>query len=189
MIYPALLSLGRPGFVMVLMLLRGGRGCERCSSRGSSRAATDADHDRVSNFTRAWGPVGLIGAALAIAGFQAYWRRLTAPLGGHDGGPLFRCSATRCVKPRHRAIFARAMRRWFKQCDLVQSIHIARAILGNKRIDKRRLDRSRQGIKRGEGIAEPIRPHGRMSYAAAHLLNVGPKERKTGKLDAMFTPG
>ena len=66
---------------------------------------------------------------------------------------------------------------------LVQSVNISRAILGNKRIAGS-LDLVTQGIKRGEGISEPLRRTGQFPALAAHLLSVG---EETGKLDAMFT--
>ncbi len=42
---------------------------------------------------------------------------------------------------------------------------------------------SSQGVKRGEGIAGPLRKAGVFPPLAAHLLTVG---EETGRLDAMF---
>ena len=41
-----------------------------------------------------------------------------------------------------------------------------------------------QGVKRGEGIAVPVRKAGVFPPLAAHLLTVG---EETGRLDAMFS--
>jgi general secretion pathway protein F len=65
---------------------------------------------------------------------------------------------------------------------LVQSIGIAGATLRNKRIAGS-LDSVSQGVKRGEGIATPIRKTGEFPPLAAHLLSVG---EETGRLDHMF---
>ena len=88
------------------------------------------------------------------------------------------------LRKAETARFARAMATLVSNSvPLVQSINIARAILGNKRIANS-LDSVAQGIKRGEGIAEPLRRTGQFPALASHLLNVG---EETGKLDAMFT--
>lgn len=65
---------------------------------------------------------------------------------------------------------------------LVQSIGIAGAILNNKKIAAS-LEIVSLGIKRGEGIAGPLRRAGQFPPLAAHLLSVG---EETGRLDAMF---
>jgi general secretion pathway protein F len=65
---------------------------------------------------------------------------------------------------------------------LVQSIQIARAVLAN-RVIAGSLEAVAQGVKRGEGIAGPIRRAGQLPPLAAHLLSVG---EETGRLDQMF---
>jgi general secretion pathway protein F len=65
---------------------------------------------------------------------------------------------------------------------LVQSIGIAGAILNNRKIAGS-LEGVAQGVKRGEGIAAPIRKTGVFPALAAHLLTVG---EETGRLDQMF---
>jgi general secretion pathway protein F len=66
---------------------------------------------------------------------------------------------------------------------LVQSLQIAGGTLENQRIS-RSLETVAQGVKRGEGIAVPLRRTGQFPSLAAHLLSVG---EETGKLDEMFT--
>jgi general secretion pathway protein F len=65
---------------------------------------------------------------------------------------------------------------------LVQSIGIAGAILNNRRISNS-LEAVSLGVKRGEGIAAPMRRAGQFPPLAAHLLAVG---EETGRLDQMF---
>jgi general secretion pathway protein F len=65
---------------------------------------------------------------------------------------------------------------------LVQSIHIAAATLSNRMISAALLGVA-QGVKRGEGIANPIRKAAVFPPLAAHLLAVG---EETGRLDHMF---
>jgi general secretion pathway protein F len=81
------------------------------------------------------------------------------------------------------ARFARAMSTLVSNSvPLVQSIAIAGATLNNKRISGS-LQTVAQGVKRGEGIAGPLRKAGQFPPLAAHLLAVG---EETGRLDSMF---
>ena len=80
--------------------------------------------------------------------------------------------------------FARAMATLVaNSVPLVQSIHIAGAILNNRKIAGA-LEQVAQGVKRGEGIANPIRKVGQFPPLAGHLLAVG---EETGRLDTMFS--
>jgi general secretion pathway protein F len=82
------------------------------------------------------------------------------------------------------ARFARAMSTLVaNSVPLVQSIAIAGATLNNRRI-ARSLSIVSQGVKRGEGIAGPLRRTGEFPPLAAHLLAVG---EETGRLDHMFS--
>jgi general secretion pathway protein F len=65
---------------------------------------------------------------------------------------------------------------------LVQSIGIAAATLNNKMIATA-MGVVAMGVKRGEGIAAPMKKVGVFPPLAAHLLTVG---EETGKLDQMF---
>jgi general secretion pathway protein F len=87
------------------------------------------------------------------------------------------------LRKSETARFARAMATLVaNSVPLVQSIGIAGATLRNKRIAGS-LDSVSQGVKRGEGIATPIRKTGEFPPLAAHLLSVG---EETGRLDHMF---
>ncbi|MGA2325302.1 MAG: type II secretion system F family protein [Bryobacteraceae bacterium] len=79
--------------------------------------------------------------------------------------------------------FARAMETLVaNSVPLVQSLGIAGAILNNRRIAAS-LESVAQGVKRGEGLAAPLRRTGEFPALAAHLLSVG---EETGHLDHMF---
>ncbi len=88
------------------------------------------------------------------------------------------------LRKAETARFARAMATLVaNSVPLVQCIGISRAILNNKRIANS-LEQVATGIKRGEGIAGPLRKTGEFPPLAAHLLSVG---EETGRLDQMFT--
>jgi general secretion pathway protein F len=81
------------------------------------------------------------------------------------------------------ARFARAMSTLVaNSVPLVQSLGISAAILNNKKM-ARSLESVSQGVKRGEGIAAPLRRAGTFPALAGHLLSVG---EETGRLDMMF---
>ncbi|HKW99116.1 MAG TPA: type II secretion system F family protein [Bryobacteraceae bacterium] len=87
------------------------------------------------------------------------------------------------LRKAETARFARSMATLVaNSVPLVQSIGIAAAILNNRRISGR-LGEVAQGVKRGEGIAAPIRKAAVFPPLAAHLLTVG---EETGRLDQMF---
>jgi general secretion pathway protein F len=87
------------------------------------------------------------------------------------------------LRKAETARFARAMSTLVQNSvPLVQSIGIAGATLNNKRIAGS-LSIVSQGVKRGEGIAGPLRKTGEFPPLAAHLLAVG---EETGRLDTMF---
>lgn len=126
----------------------------------------------------------MVAAALiaAFVGFRAYigtangriwWdrTRLKLPL---LGDALLKSETSR---------FARAMSTLIgNSVPLVQSIGIAAATLNNRSLSGA-LAGVAQGVKRGEGIAGPMRKAAVFPPLAAHLLTVG---EETGRLDSMF---
>ncbi len=87
------------------------------------------------------------------------------------------------LRKAETARFARAMGTLVQSSvPLVQSINIAGAILNNKRISGS-LEIIATGVKRGEGIAGPLKRAGQFPPLAGHLLSVG---EETGRLDSMF---
>ncbi|HYZ85024.1 MAG TPA: type II secretion system F family protein [Bryobacteraceae bacterium] len=87
------------------------------------------------------------------------------------------------LRKAETARFARAMSTLVaNSVPLVQSIHIAGAILTNQKMAGA-LEGIAQGVKRGEGIAVPVKRAAIFPPLAGHLLTVG---EETGHLDQMF---
>ena len=87
------------------------------------------------------------------------------------------------LRKAETARFARAMSTLVaNSVPLVQSLGISAAILNNKKMAGS-LEAVSQGVKRGEGIAAPLRRAGAFPALAGHLLAVG---EETGRLDHMF---
>jgi general secretion pathway protein F len=136
-----------------------------------------------SDFTRHYSWIMLAGLAALAIGWRVYTRtaagrlwwdrtRLRIPL---LGDALLKAETAR---------FARSMATLVANTvPLVQSIGIAAATLNNRMI-ARAMDGVAQGVKRGEGIAAPIRKAAVFPPLAGHLLLVG---EETGRLDQMFT--
>jgi len=135
-----------------------------------------------SRFVQTWGWIGLagvLGIGIALYSYtrtpigRLWWDtlRLRIPLLGD------------ALRKAETARFARAMATLVaNSVPLVQSIGIAGAILNNRRIAGS-LEAVAQGVKRGEGIAAPLRRSGQFPPLAGHLLSVG---EETGRLDQMF---
>ncbi len=135
-----------------------------------------------SKFLQNYGLAGLIALIVAAISLFSYVRttrgrlwwdtlRLRVPLLGD------------ALRKAETARFARAMGTLVSNTvPLVQSIAIAGATLNNRRISGS-LEAVAMGVKRGEGIATPLRRAGQFPPLAAHLLAVG---EETGRLDTMF---
>ncbi len=135
-----------------------------------------------SKFMQAYGWLGLGILVALVLGFYSYIRtsagrlwwdtlRLRIPLLGD------------ALRKAETARFARAMGTLVSNSvPLVQSIGIAGATLNNRRIAGS-LEAVSLGVKRGEGIATPLRRAGQFPPLASHLLSVG---EETGRLDQMF---
>lgn len=135
-----------------------------------------------SRIVKTYGWVTLGALAIAFTAFRSYIRTASGRLWWDGfclkipvlGGALRRAEVSR---------FARAMSTLVSNSvPLVQSIQISGATLNNKKISNS-LQTVIQGVKRGEGIAAPLRRCGEFPPLAAHLLSVG---EETGRLDAMF---
>jgi general secretion pathway protein F len=135
-----------------------------------------------SNFLQAYGWIGITALLAFAIGMYTYVRtsagrlwwdtlRLKVPLLGD------------ALRKAETARFARAMGTLVSNSvPLVQSIAIAGATLNNRRISGSLASVS-MGVKRGEGIAGPLKRAGQFPPLAAHLLSVG---EETGRLDQMF---
>jgi general secretion pathway protein F len=124
-----------------------------------------------------------IGAALAAVVAMRAWIRTPRGRMWWDTMRLRIPLLGDALRKGETARFARAMETLVSNgVGLVQSLGIAGAILTNKRISQS-LDSVAQGVKRGEGIAAPLRRTGQFPQLASHLLTVG---EETGRLDQMF---
>jgi len=126
-------------------------------------------------------------AAAALAAVIIAWTLYTRTPSGRlwwDRNRLKIPLLGEALRKADTARFARAMATLIgNTVPLVQSIAIASATLGNKMIAGAMVGVA-QGVKRGEGIAVPLRKAGVFPPLAAHLLTVG---EETGRLDQMFT--
>ncbi|HTS27405.1 MAG TPA: type II secretion system F family protein [Bryobacteraceae bacterium] len=125
-------------------------------------------------------------AASALAAAWIAWQIYTHTAPGRlwwDGARLRIPLLGDALLKAETARFARAMATLVANTvPLVQSIGIAAATLTNKTISAA-LAGVAQGVKRGEGIAAPMRKAGVFPPLASHLLTVG---EETGRLDHMF---
>ena len=130
--------------------------------------------------TYGWIAAGTVAAVIIV--FTSYIRTSAGRL-WWDGLRLRIPVLGDALRKAETARFARAMATLISNSvPLVQSISISGAILNNRKMAAT-LDVVSQGVKRGEGIANPLRKAGAFPPLAAHLLTVG---EETGKLDQMF---
>ncbi len=183
MIYPGLLACVGVGSVIILLefvVPRFSTIFEGSSMKMPTPTKIMLEASRLVN-TYGW----MVAVALiaAIAGFRTYigtvagrlwWdrSRLKLPL---LGDALLKAETSR---------FARAMATLIgNSVPLVQSIGIASATLNNTSLSGA-LGTVALGVKRGEGMAGPMKKTGVFPPLASHLLIVG---EETGRLDSMFT--
>jgi general secretion pathway protein F len=120
-------------------------------------------------------------AALGI-GFRVYTRTVAGRL-WWDGARLKIPMLGDALLKAETSRFARSMATLVANTvPLVQSLAISAATLNNKTLSEA-LTGVAQGVKRGEGIAAPVRKAGVFPPLVAHLLTVG---EETGHLDTMF---
>ncbi|HEV2690873.1 MAG TPA: type II secretion system F family protein, partial [Bryobacteraceae bacterium] len=182
MAYPTLLVIVGIGSILVLMNFVVPR---FASVFESSRIAMPLPTKILlegSHLLQTYGWIGIAVVVCLVVGGYSYVRttagrlrwdtlRLRIPLLGD------------ALRKAETARFARAMGTLVSNSvPLVQSIAIAGATLNNKRISGS-LEAVAMGVKRGEGIATPLRRAGQFPPLAWHLLSVG---EETGHLDQMF---
>jgi general secretion pathway protein F len=125
-------------------------------------------------------------AASALAGAAIAWRAYTRTAAGRlwwDRQRLKTPLLGPALLKAETARFARSMATLVANTvPLVQSIGISAATLNNRTLSNA-LAGVALGVKRGEGIAAPMRKAAVFPPLAAHLLTVG---EETGRLDVMF---
>jgi general secretion pathway protein F len=182
MIYPALLACVGLGSIAILLGFVVPRFATIFSGSNMKIPTPTLIMLQASDIVRTYGWFGLGAAVAAIAVWRGYTRtgpgrlwwdaaRLKLPL---LGDALLKAETSR---------FARAMSTLVgNTVPLVQSLGIAAATLNNRSISGA-VAGIAQGVKRGEGLAGPMRKAGVFPPLAAHLLTVG---EETGRLDQMF---
>jgi general secretion pathway protein F len=182
MIYPALLTLVGTTSIFILLNFVIPRFAQVFTESRIPMPLPTQILMRVSDVVKTYGLVAIGALVALLVAARAYVRtpagrlvwdrlRLRVPLLGI------------ALRKADTARFARSMATLVANAvPLVQAIGIARAILANK-IMAHSLDSVALGVKRGEGIAGPLRRSGQFPPLAAHLLSVG---EETGKLDQMF---
>jgi len=126
----------------------------------------------------------MAASALAVVaiGFRIYTRTVAGRL-WWDGARLKIPMLGDALLKSETSRFARSMATLVANTvPLVQSLAISAATLNNKTLSEA-LAGVAQGVKRGEGIAAPVRRAGVFPPLVAHLLTVG---EETGHLDTMF---
>ena len=125
-------------------------------------------------------------AASALAALFVTWRVYTKTAAGRmwwDGLRLKIPLLGDALLKAETSRFARAMGTLVANTvPLVQSLHIAAATLNNRTLSVAVVGVA-QGVKRGEGIALPMRKAGVFPPLVSHLLTVG---EEPGRLDQMF---
>ena len=183
MIYPALLVMVGLGSVLLLMNFVVPRFAAVFSESRMRIPLPTMIMLETSRIVQTWWWIVALAIAATVFALRLYVRthagrlwwdttRLRIPL---LGDALLKAETAR---------FARAMATLVaNSVPLVQSLGIAGAILNNSRVAGS-LDVVAQGVKRGEGIAAPLRRTGVFPPLAGHLLAVG---EETGRLDQMFS--
>ena len=181
-VYPALLALVGAGSIGLMLTFVVPRFAQVFAQSRMPIPTPTKIMLEASRITTTYGPVTLGLLIVGITLFVSYIRtsegrlwwdrfRLTIPLLGE------------ALRKAETARFARAMGTLVaNSVPLVQSIQIAGATLMNKQIAGALIS-VEQGVKRGEGIAGPLRKCGQFPPLAAHLLSVG---EETGRIDEMF---
>lgn len=137
---------------------------------------------QASHVVQQWWWLVVLVLAAAIAGFRFY---IGTPRGRFwwDTSRLRLPIVGDAMRKAETSRFARAMSTLVgNSVPLVQSLHISAGILFNSRMANSLKDVA-QGVKRGEGISQPLLRTHMFPPLASHLLTVG---EETGKLDLMF---
>jgi general secretion pathway protein F len=182
MIYPILLACVGLGSILILMNFVVPRFASVFADSHMKIPLPTEIMLETSKIVQAWWWVVALALVLVFGAFKSYtatqdgrlkWDklRLRIPM---LGDAMLKAETSR---------FARAMSTLIaNSVPLVQSLGISSGILNNKYI-ARSLGEVSQGVKRGEGLAGPMRKAGVFPPLAHHLLTVG---EETGKLDTMF---
>jgi general secretion pathway protein F len=182
LIYPVLLSLVGVGSIFILMDVVVPKFAQIFSDPRMVIPTPMLIMLEVSRAIQNWWVTAAVVISVSLSAMIAYIRtdagrlwwdtlRLKIPLLGD------------ALRKAETSRFARAMSTLVaSSVPLVAALGIAKGILNNRRISGT-LDGISQGVKRGEGLAQPLVRSGAFPALAGHLLAVG---EETGHLDTMF---
>ena len=180
--YPALLAVVGAGSVFILLRFVIPRFAEAFTQSNTEMPLPMQVLLTASELVQNWGLIVILLLISAGVGLRFYVKTPAGRL-AFDGFMLKFPLLGAALLKADTARFARAMGTLVKSAvPLVQAINIAQGILGN-RVLAGALDSVARGVKRGEGIAAPLRKTGKFPDLAGHLLTVG---EETGHLDSMF---
>ncbi len=182
MIYPVLLACVGLGSILVLMNFVVPRFASVFADSHMKIPLPTQIMLDTSKIVQAWWWVVAVAIAVAFGAFKTWaatqegrmaWdkARLRIPL---LGDALLKAEISRMARAMSTLVA--------NSVPLVQSLGISAGISNNRYLARALGDIS-QGVKRGEGLAGPMRKVGVFPPLAAHLLTVG---EETGKLDQMF---
>ena len=182
MVYPALLTLVGLASMFILMYFVVPKFAQIFTEARLKMPLPTLIMVETSRIVRSYGLIFIGAVIAAIAGTVAYVRTVEGRLWWDRLRLKFPVLGI-ALRKAETARFARAMGTLVaNSVPLVQSLGISAKILNN-RVIANTLDGVAQGVKRGEGIAGPLRKTGQFPTLASHLLTVG---EETGKLDVMF---
>jgi general secretion pathway protein F len=183
MIYPALLTLVGIASIALMLGYVIPKFAEVFNESGMAIPAPTQILLTLSELTRTYGPWLALALGVAIVGFRL-WVATPAGRLRWDAFKLNAPAIGAIVRRAETARFARSMATLVANgVPLVQSLRIGRTMLNNQ-VMANAIDDVAQGVKRGEGLAAPLRRSGAFPSLASHLLQVG---EETGRLDSMFT--
>jgi len=182
MIYPALLTAVGLGSIFILLNFVVPRFSSIFSDSHLKIPVPTAMMLEASHIVQTYWWMAASALAVLIIGFRVYTRTVSGRL-WWDGARLKIPMLGDALLKAETSRFARSMATLVANTvPLVQSLAISAATLNNKTLSEA-LTGVAQGVKRGEGIAAPVRKAGVFPPLVAHLLTVG---EETGHLDTMF---
>jgi general secretion pathway protein F len=182
MIYPALLALVGAASVFVLMDFVVPRFASIFDDGRMQIPVPTKIMLEVSKVVQDWSWLVALVVVSVIVAFRVYTKTASGKL-WWDSTRLRIPLLGEALRKAETSRFARAMSTLVaNSVPLVQSLHISAGILYNSRMANA-LKEVAQGVKRGEGLAQPLARTHMFPVLASHLLTVG---EETGKLDLMF---
>jgi general secretion pathway protein F len=182
MVYPVLLALTGTGAITLLLTFVVPRFASVFEDSHMKIPVPTMIMLEASKIVSAWWWVAALAILATIVSFRLYIRTAAGRL-WWDSSRLRLPLLGDALRKAETSRFARAMSTLVaNSVPLVQSINISAGILNNVVFTSALKDVA-VGVKRGEGIAGPVRRARVFPPLAGHLLTVG---EETGKLDAMF---